>query len=102
MWIRYATNVAQLLTVAEAQRRVLERAERLPLEPVPTSAAAGRILGSDAHALVDLPPFASSAMDGFAVRAADLPGRLAVVDHAAAGRPASRSVGEREAIGIAT
>jgi len=94
--------VVDLLSVADAQRLVLERAVPLPPELVPTAAAVGRILAEDAHAAVDLPPFASSAMDGYAVRASDLPGRLAVVDRAAAGRPATRSVGAGETIEIST
>ena len=55
-----------------------------------------------ARAVVDLPPFASSAMDGFAVRAADTPGRLPVVARIAAGRPAARPLAPGEAMGIAT
>src|SRR4051812_27762462 len=94
--------VVDLLSVADAQRLVLERAVPLPAELVPTAAAVGRVLAEDARAAVDLPPFASSGMDGYAVRASDLPGRLAVVDRAAAGRPATRSVGAGEAIEIST
>lgn len=81
---------------------VLGSAEPLPAEPVPLRLAAGRVLAEAATATVDLPPFASSAMDGFAVRSADTPGRLLIVDHSAAGRPASRSLGQGEAIGIST
>jgi molybdopterin molybdotransferase len=94
--------VTGLLSAAEAQRLVLERVQPLPPELVATAAAAGRIIAEDARAAVDLPPFPSSAMDGYAVRAADLPGRLPVVDRAAAGRPATRVLGAGEAIGIAT
>jgi molybdopterin molybdotransferase len=94
--------VTDLLSVTEAQRLVLERVQPLPLEVVATAAAAGRIIAEDAKAATDLPPFASSAMDGYAVRAADLPGRLPVVDRAAAGRPALRALGPGQAIGIAT
>jgi molybdopterin molybdotransferase len=53
-------------------------------------------------ARVDLPPFASSAMDGFAVRADDLPGRLPVVFRIAAGRPADRPLAAGEAMEIST
>src|SRR5665647_1843615 len=55
-----------------------------------------------ARAVVDLPPFASSAMDGYAVRAGDLPGRLPVVGHVAAGRPAGRPLAAGEAMAIST
>jgi molybdopterin molybdotransferase len=94
--------MAELLSLAEAQARVLERAEALEGEPVPVAQAFGRVLAEDAHAVVDLPPFPSSAMDGFALRAADTPGRLAVVAHVAAGVPAPRALEPGEAMGIAT
>jgi molybdopterin molybdotransferase len=94
--------VAELLTLEEAQRLVLERAAPLPAEPVPLERAAGRVLAEAAHAVVDLPPFASSAMDGFAVRAADTPGTLPVVFRVVAGRPALQPLQPGEAMGIAT
>jgi molybdopterin molybdotransferase len=86
----------------EAQRLVLERVRPLAAERVPLEAAARRILAEPASALVDLPPFASSAMDGFALRAADTPGTLPVVARIAAGRPAERALAAGEAMGIAT
>ena len=94
--------MAELLSLAEAQARVLERVEPLAGEPVPVARAAGRVLAEDARAVVDLPPFPSSAMDGFAVRSADTPGRLPVVGRIAAGVPASRSLEPGEAMAIAT
>jgi len=63
---------------------------------------AGRVLAMDARAAVDLPPFASSAMDGFAVRAADTPGRLPVVARIAAGVPSDRALAPGQAMAIAT
>ena len=68
----------------------------------PVAAAAGRVLAEDVVARVDLPPFASSAMDGFAVRAADLPGRLPIVFRIAAGLPADRPLAPGEAMEIST
>ena len=94
--------MAELLSLAEAQARVLERVEPLAGEPVPVARAAGRVLAEDAHAVVDLPPFPSSAMDGFAVRSADTPGRLPVVGRIAAGVPAPRALESGEAMAIAT
>src|SRR5689334_21608404 len=91
-----------LLSVEEARRLILERVEPLPSESVPLAAAAGRVLAETAHATVDLPPFPSSAMDGFALRARDAPGRLPVVARIAAGRPAPRSLEPGEAMAIAT
>jgi molybdopterin molybdotransferase len=79
--------MASLLTLQEAQERVLERARPLPAEFVPVAEAGGRVTAEDVPARVDLPPFANSAMDGFAVRAADLPGTLRIVGESAAGHP---------------
>lgn len=94
--------VAALTSVDDALAQVLARAHPLPAEEVRLDAAAGRILAADALAPVGLPLFASSAMDGFAVRSADLPGTLPIVGHIAAGRPAARPLGTGEAMGIAT
>lgn len=77
--------MAELLTVDDALARIVETAKPLPTERVVVAAAAGRILREPARALVDLPPFPSSAMDGFAVRAADVPGDLPVAFEIAAG-----------------
>ena len=95
-------RMSELLSVDEALALVLERARPLEAERVPVAAAAGRVLAQQVRAAVDLPPFRSSAMDGYAVRSADAPGRLRVVDRAAAGRPAQHALGPGEAIGIAT
>jgi molybdopterin molybdotransferase len=94
--------VGDLLTIGEALELVLARAEPLEPEDVPIEEAAGRVLAEPARAVVDLPPFASSAMDGFALRAADTPGELPVVARVAAGRPAPRELRPGEAMGIAT
>jgi molybdopterin molybdotransferase len=94
--------VAGLLTVAEAQERVLVRVRPLAAETVRVEDAAGRVTAEAARAVVDLPPFASSAMDGFAVRAVDLPGTLPVVAHVAAGSPAPRALAAGEAMAIST
>jgi molybdopterin molybdotransferase len=91
-----------LIRIEEATRLVLARAAPLPAERVPLAAASGRVLAEAAHAAGDVPPFATSAMDGFAIRAADAPGELAVVERVAAGRPASRPLAAGEAMAIAT
>jgi molybdopterin molybdotransferase len=91
-----------LLTLEEAQQRILASVRPLEAEDVPTSEAAGRVAAEDARAVVDLPPFPSSAMDGFAVRAVDLPGRLAIVGEAAAGHPSNRVLRAGEAVAIST
>jgi molybdopterin molybdotransferase len=94
--------VASLLTLQEAQERVLERARPLPAEPVPVAEAGGRVTAEDVRARVDLPPFANSAMDGFAVRAADLPGPLRIVGESAAGQPYEARVEAGCAVAIST
>jgi molybdopterin molybdotransferase len=99
------STATSLISVAEAQRIVLERARRLDSERVPIERAAGRVLAEPAAALVDLPPFPSSAMDGYALRAADTenaPVRLPVVAHIAAGSPAERPLAPGEAMAIST
>lgn len=94
--------MAELLSLEEAQRRVLEQITPLEGERVELREVAGRVLAEAARAAVDLPPFPSSAMDGFALRAADTPGRLPVVARIAAGVPASRALAAGEAMAIAT
>jgi molybdopterin molybdotransferase len=94
--------VAELLSLEEAQRRILERVVPLPSEGVALREAAGRVTTADVESRVDLPPFDSSAMDGFALRAADTPGRMPVVERIAAGRPALRPLAPGEAMAIAT
>ncbi len=94
--------MSELLSVDEALAAVLARSHPLPAEPVRIDRAAGRVLAEAAGAAVDLPPFPSSAMDGFAVRAADTPGRLRIAERVAAGRPAPRRLQPGEAFGIAT
>jgi molybdopterin molybdotransferase len=91
-----------LLSIDEALRRVLARADVLEPEHVPVEAAAGRYLAEDVRARVDLPPFASSAMDGYALRARDTPGQLPVVFRIAAGLPAERALAAGEAMAIST
>jgi molybdopterin molybdotransferase len=95
-------SVSALIGIEEATELILERAVRLPSERVPLEAAAGRVLAEPAYAGSDVPPFSTSAMDGFAIRAADAPGPLVVVERVAAGRPASRPLVEGEAMAIAT
>ena len=94
--------MAELLSLGEALERILGRVTPLGPEGVELSAAAGRVLAADALAAVDLPPFPSSAMDGFAVRSEDTPGRLPIVARIAAGVPAPRALEAGEAMAIAT
>ncbi len=66
-----AAHQSGLLSVEEALSRVLERVSALPTEPCSLALALGRVLAEDIIADVDNPPFDSSAVDGYAVRAAD-------------------------------
>src|SRR5262249_1120132 len=100
---RYAARgMAELLSLAEAQARTLERAKPLDGEVVTVAEASGRVLAEDAHAVVDLPPFASPGRAGFGGRGDDPPGRFPVVAHIAAGVPAPRALAAGEAMTIAT
>ena len=81
---------------------MLERARPLPAELVPVAEAGGRVTADAVRAKVDLPPFANSAMDGFAVRAADLPGTLQIVGESAAGHPYEGRVEAGCAVAIST
>ncbi|MBA3843859.1 MAG: molybdopterin molybdotransferase MoeA [Actinobacteria bacterium] len=91
-----------LPSIDRARELVLARTHPLGPETVEITQAAGRILAAAPTAAVDLPPFASSAMDGYAVRAADTPGRLRVVGQSAAGRPYGGETGPGEAVLIST
>ena len=63
-----------LLSVAEARARLLERFAPLPAEPAPLLQAAGRVLAETIVAAQNIPPFANSSMDGYAVRVRDVSG----------------------------
>jgi molybdopterin molybdotransferase len=91
-----------LVSMEEAQRLVLDHVQPLAAETVPVDDAVGRVLAEPGRAAVDLPPFDSSAMDGFAVRASETPGTLPVSFRIAAGSPAPRGLEPGEAMGIAT
>jgi molybdopterin molybdotransferase len=94
-----------LLSVADALALVLADAVPLPAEAAALVDACGRVLADDLVALRTQPPADVSAMDGYAVRAADVaaaPVHLAVVGEVAAGRPFDREIGPGEAARIFT
>ncbi len=94
-----------LISVAEALEQVLAHAAALPPDEVPLDEADGCVLAYDLKALRTQPPADVSAMDGYAVRAADVtsaPVRLNVIGEVPAGRPYSGSVGEGQAARIFT
>ena len=87
-----------LMPVAEALARVLADAEPLPAEAAPLVDACGRVLAGDVTALRTQPPADVSAMDGYAVRAADVakaPVRLTLIGEVAAGHPFEGAVRAR-------
>lgn len=100
-----ARTAERLLSVDEALGRILEAIA--PLEPheVALDDALGAVLAEAARADQDVPPFTNSAMDGYAVRGADVaaaPVRLRVVGEIPAGGVAARAIGPGEAMRIMT
>ena len=91
-------------TVDEALAAILDGVDALETEEAPLTALSGRILARDVTARMTQPPFAASAMDGYAVRFANAGAgaRLAVIGEAPAGAPFSGAVGEGEAVRIFT
>ncbi len=71
-------------------------------ESLPLASAAGRVLATEVVATVDLPPFASSAMDGFAALPSPAGTSLKVVGESRAGHPFTGALAEGEAIAIST
>ncbi len=102
--------MAGLLSVEQARDMVLASAPRpVPAERVPVVEARGRVLAVAVVAATDLPPWDNSAMDGYAIRAADVmaaeeqaPVRLAVTGEVAAGRVPDGRVEAGHALRIAT
>jgi molybdopterin molybdotransferase len=91
-----------MLSVEEAQERVLAEVTLLESEEVALTEAHGRVLREDVLAPADVPQADNSAMDGYAVRAADLPGDLRVIGDLPAGTPPSIAVEPGTAIRIMT
>jgi molybdopterin molybdotransferase len=94
-----------LLPVTEALNRLLAGAAVLPGETARLHEAAGRVLAEPISAQRTQPPFDASAMDGYALRAADiasLPATLSVIGESAAGRRFEGSVGAGQAVRIFT
>jgi molybdopterin molybdotransferase len=98
-----------MLTLEEAQSRLLAQIRPLPAERVPMVQAAGRTLAADVAATLDLPRFDNSAMDGYAVRAADTAGAspqtpvtLHSIGRVAAGESFSKEIGAGECVRLFT
>lgn len=98
-----------LLPLADAQAHVLDRVRALDARLTPTGAARGLVLAADVVAGESVPPFANTAMDGYAVVAADTaaatsstPVRLPVIAEVAAGHPAPGPLAAGQAMRIFT
>jgi molybdenum cofactor synthesis domain-containing protein len=93
------------VSIDDARVAVLERATVLASEEVYLDDALGRVLAADARAPNHVPPFAASAMDGFAIRSVDMvdgPARLRVIGEAKAGTAAGVTVQRGTAVRIST
>ena len=94
-----------LLPVDEALERLLDGAVTGEAETVAIAEAAGRVLAEDVRALRTQPPFDASAMDGYAVRAADaetVPATLDIIGQAPAGKAFASGIGPGQAVRIFT
>ncbi len=91
-----------LLRIDDARARVLAAARRLDVQDLAVAHALGRVLATDLVAAHDVPPFASSAMDGFAVAPGPAGRRLRIAGEARAGSPCEAPLGDDEAIRIST
>lgn len=91
-----------MISVSEALDRLFALAEPLPTEDVPLIEAAGRVLSRSVEARRDQPPFAASAMDGYAVAEATPGLSFTVVGESAAGSRYKGSISAGEAVRIFT
>ena len=91
-----------MTSLAAAQERLFALADPVPVEHVPLRAAAGRWAAAPVVALRTQPELPLSAMDGYAIRFADLPGPWRVTGESAAGRPFAGTVAAGEATRIFT
>ncbi|HUE25504.1 MAG TPA: gephyrin-like molybdotransferase Glp [Solirubrobacteraceae bacterium] len=93
---------AELITIAEARERVLAAVRRLEPERIAIAEALDRVLAAELEAAGDVPPFDSSAMDGYAVAPGPAGRTLAVVGESRAGAPSDHPLADGEAIRIST
>jgi molybdopterin molybdotransferase len=93
--------MSDLISIEEARRRVLEAVTRLGDEDVPLDSALGRVLAEDVTSAIDVPPFDSSGMDGYALIAGP-EAELEVIGEARAGHPAEETVRPGTAVRIST
>lgn len=101
------TKKNSLLGVEEAQRRITAAITTISeYEQIALSGSLGRVLGNDVYSSADVPPYANSAMDGYALSSADLPTEgkrdLKIAGTALAGKPYNAALGPGECIRIMT
>ncbi len=92
----------KLITIDQARETVVAAVQPLQQEALAIADALGRVLAQDVIALGDVPPFPSSAMDGYALKAGSASRSLTVVAESRAGSPADGVVTEGEAIRVST
>jgi molybdopterin molybdotransferase len=90
------------LSVEDARQAMLSAATALESEIVALASALRRVLAAPVLSTRDQPPFAVSAMDGYALRAADAPGKLRLIGESAAGRGFDGVCGAGQAVRIST
>jgi molybdopterin molybdotransferase len=98
-----------MISVEEARERILAVVQRLPAETKPLAEALGQVLAEDVTSPITIPPLDNTAMDGYAVRAADTTGAsddkpvmLRVIGEVAAGYIYQGEVAQGEAVRIMT
>ena len=98
-----------MISLEEARDLVLSRVSALPVETVSILDAVGRVAAADLKSDIDISPFAHSAMDGFALRAAEIadaaeesPAMLRVIAEIGAGDVFEGTIGEGECVRIMT
>jgi len=94
--------MADLLTIDEARAKVLAAVTPLDARELPIADGLGLVLAEDVIAARNVPSFANSAMDGFAIRSGPAGRELRIVGESRAGTPADVPVGERDAVRIST
>jgi molybdopterin molybdotransferase len=95
-------NPVSLIPIAEARQLVLDCVRPLPAETVPLVQALDRVLVEDVRARSNVPPFACSAMDGYAIQAGESGRRLRVAGESRAGAPATVVIEAGQAIRVST
>ena len=108
-WKGRTDPVREMIPLEEARALVCGAVEKLPVETVELLDAVGRVVAADQTSDIDVSPFAHSAMDGFALRAAEIadaaeesPAMLRVIAEIGAGDVFEGTIGEGECVRIMT